>query len=706
MSETQKKTVLFELDGEWVLKHRNDYDLPIDLIKAELLKLGIFEIKNCTFTSMDIVYDDQKLDVDDLGDRIDEIFERLYPNEDVKELATIYIEPEDAKEEVASDNKSKNASNENSDSTSLDTENNDKDEEQSNSEIESFWDSFFAEDEDEESKAKSEDKKDKDVSAMEQIGKLIGAGEFKALAKEIVGVAGEIIRTGTQDIFLNQCYLFSIGEGYGLTTYLTLLSKLIKENKLCEMGRVVRETCIGAYSESLEPFSNALNALDRGDPHSVGVLCIDISEWMDRTDNHFFKQFLREVEKHAKDYIIVFRVPFVDKDILNRIKYSLSDLLSVKAVSFPPLSQEEIKSCAQEELSQYKFSVSKNAWKYFFARISEEKSDGKFYGINTVKKVVREIVYQKHLANVSKENKSHVITVNDVKGLCKGEVCSNLSGMEQLDRLVGMDTIKTRINEIIAQIELSRHGDPSKRPCVHMRFIGNPGTGKTTVARIIGKILKEKGVLRIGSFFEYSGRDFCGRYIGETAPKTASMCRDAYGSVMFIDEAYSLYRGDSDSRDFGREAIDTLIAEMENHRSDFLVIMAGYTDDMNHLMEANLGLASRMPYTLEFPNFSREQLYEVFVSMSKGSFKCEDGLYDVAHEFFINLPEEIISAKEFSNARYVRNLFERTWAKAAMRCQLSGKKDITLTREDFEHATADNEFVANMAKKVRIGFNI
>ena len=156
-----------------------------------------------------------------------------------------------------------------------------------------------------------------------------------------------------------------------------------------------------------------------------------------------------------------------------------------------------------------------------------------------------------------------------------------------------------------------------ERPCIHMRFVGNPGTGKTTVARIIGKILKEKGVLRIGNFYEYAGRDFCGRYVGETAPKTASICRDAYGSVLFIDEAYSLYRGDDNSRDYGREALDTLIAEMENHRNDFVVIMAGYTDDMDKLMAGNMGLASRMPYTIEFPNFTREQLYEIFESMSK-----------------------------------------------------------------------------------------
>lgn len=158
-------------------------------------------------------------------------------------------------------------------------------------------------------------------------------------------------------------------------------------------------------------------------------------------------------------------------------------------------------------------------------------------------------------------------------------------------------------------------------PCIHMRFVGNPGTGKTTVARIIGTILKEKGILRNVNFFEHSGRELCGRYVGETAPKTSAMCRDAYGSVLFIDEAYSLYRDDGFSNaDYGREAIDTLIAEMENHRSDLMVIMAGYPDDMDKLMNGNADLKSRMPYLIEFPNYARGQLAEIFLSMAGKSF--------------------------------------------------------------------------------------
>ncbi len=682
----QKKKLIIELDSGWVLQHRHDDQLPIPFLKAELEKIKGVEIKDATYIALTLLYDVKNADYTGIKTHVLRLLSARYAGEDVGKILS--VKSQDAPAEVSAEETQKDGGQE--------------DLQEMLARIKRLTGVNGRSDGDD----GAEENDGGQDGVDHKINALVGAAEFKALAREISGIAEEIKRTKTYEVFTNQCYLFSIGDGYGLTTYLELLAQLISERKLCKMAEnPVKEERLAAYRESFEPFDGVMRILGNGNDYSLRLLCVDISEWMDKTDNRYFKQFLRAVEKVANQFIVVFRVPFVDKDILERIRYSLSDLLSVKSVSFPPLSREEIKTCAEAELNRFNFSITKAAWKYFFERVSEEKSDGKFYGVNTVKKIVRELVYQKHITNSQRENKSTQISVTDAKELCDNVAGADLSGEEQLNRLIGIDGIKNRVNEIIAQIELSLKDGSGQRPCIHMRFVGNPGTGKTTVARIIGKILKERGVLRVGAFFEYAGRDFCGRYIGETAPKTASICRDAYGSVLFIDEAYSLYRGDGDTKDFGREAIDTLIAEMENHRNDFVVIMAGYTADMEKLMGGNLGLASRMPYIIEFPNFTREQLNEIFVSMVKDRFKYDKDLFEAARTFFLNLPDSLISSKDFSNARYVRNLFERTWAKAAMRCQLSGKKDIVLTRDDFEHASADKEFAVNVPKKTRIGFN-
>ena len=656
-----KRKIILELDGQWVLSHREDEILPIAAIESELRALDVFECDESSLTSLCILFDENKIGAEEAKSKIESVFLSKYPREDLQGILSIRIEDREESSEEPELKRTDESS----------------------------------------ERVPSAQKGD----ALQKINALVGAAEFRSLAKEISDIAAEIKRTGTYEVFFNQCYLFSIGEGRGLTTYLTLLAQLIGELGLCKMSAdPVREEKLGPFREEMEPFEDAMRALGKGDKKSVKLLCIDISEWMDKTDDRYFKQFLRIVEKHSEEFIVVFRVPFVDKDILAEIRFSLNDLLNVRALSFPPFNRNEIKEFAEHELDRLKFSLTKTAWDCFFERISEEKGDGKFYGINTIKKVVKELVYCKQLQNARAKKTDTVIGKNEAKYICSGVDDPKLSGFEMLSKLVGSESIKKRIEESVAQIDLSLRDSSMERPCIHMRFVGNPGTGKTTVARIIGKILKEKGVLRIGNFYEYAGRDLCGRYVGETAPKTASICRDAYGSVLFIDEAYSLYRGDDNSRDYGREALDTLIAEMENHRNDFVVIMAGYTDDMDKLMEGNMGLASRMPYTIEFPNFTREQLYLIFESMVKGRFKSDKQLLAAAHAYFYVLPDEIIQAKEFSNARFVRNLFERTWAKAAMRCQLNGRQNIVLTKDDFEHASADKEFAFKAVKKTRIGF--
>ena len=420
--------------------------------------------------------------------------------------------------------------------------------------------------------------------AIQVAQNFMGGTEYSKLVDEIVKVAPLIVKHNTLDTFTHQTYLFSINDGYGLEDYLDNLMSILSLTGIAD-DREKHDVTV----EKLDPPKNgdltdalksATSMFSFGLSKKVRLLCYDISEWMNHLKTKAFKEFLLQIEGNLDKAIVVFRVPFVDKEVLKQTKEALSDVVYVRSVSFPPYTSEEIRTYADSYMQKMGFYMEYDAWEYFDKRILEEKSDGNFYGTDTIKKVVRELLYKTQLIDAENGEDTNLVTRDKAIKICADPSDVGMSGYEMLENMVGGARIKEKIDEIISQIELSRRSPELGSPSLHMRFVGNPGTGKTTVARIVGKILKERGVLRIGNFYECSGRDLCGRYIGETAPKTASMCRDAYGSVLFIDEAYSLYRGDENSRDFGREALDTLIAEMENHRKDFVVIMAGYPDDM------------------------------------------------------------------------------------------------------------------------------
>ncbi len=674
-----KKNLRIDLDFDWVLTRISDSKHPADVLADKFAKGKITLVeKSC----LHLVFSVEEDDIDKIKDKICVYVTQKYGKSDEKRL----IFTVDGEDDLGADNTA---------DTQADAQNNNgNDENAGNS-------------------AQSEAKTDKKASetsieeTLNAVNALVGAKEFKDLVREIVLVAPEIKKANSQDVFMAQSYLFSLGDGCGLTTYLEVLAKIASSLNLAKVSKdiPVQEIKLDLTDKPKDDLLKASDEIDKYDDDDdfARVICIDISKWIDKSDNEDFRNFLKNVQKNTQRHIFVFRVPFVDKDVLGRIETTLNDLTYVKTVSFPPFDNAQTKEIARRDFARYGMKLTDGAWKCFLQRIAEEKSDGKFYGLNTIKKVVKELVYKKHLASASGAKDATIIDAVDAKKICLDNE-NDAEGMKQLDKLVGCEKIKAQIEEILAQIALSKTENGPDRPCLHMRFVGAPGTGKTTVARILGKILKEKGVLRIGNLYEYKGRDFCGQYIGETAPKTSGMCRDAYGSVLFIDEAYSLYRGDGNSRDYGVEAIDTLIAEMENHKDDLVVIMAGYTEDMDKLMEANRGLKSRMPYTIEFPNFTREQLFEIYVSMAEGKFKILDDLRATAKEYFLNLSDDVLSSEKFSNARFVRNLFERTWAKAAMRCQLEGKKSVTLCACDFTNAASEKDFAFRPEKKIKLGF--
>ena len=693
-------------DGEWVLEHRTDTVLPIaHVIRIVKDEFGTAKITGSTVASAAIVIETDK-DAPAIAENIKTKLNEVYNatlGDDIVSIESRVVSDDTATEKAAPKTEEKPAETEgeSAESEGVDIA-------AAIEELRVIMERRQPQKADAQEKKSASGYSEEVNSLLSAIDRQPGSAEFKALCHELADVAPVIIANNTVEAFNARSYLFVINDGCGLDDDLNLFAKLISATGIRKLAsRPVTNCPLGPVKDSEEPFEAAYRIIRMGEMSAMPqILTIDISEWINATDNRFFKGFLKELNKQ-KSYIPVFRIPYVDKFVQQNVFKSLNDVMFVRSVVVPPYTHKELEEYAKRQFAIYGYTLNKSAWKAFFNRIDAERADGRFYGLDTVYKVVMELIYNKQLCE-AKQKRRNKPTSKTIDGKAAATICEGLDtdeiGIETLRKLVGSAELEKRVNEIVAQIELAIKAGKD-RPCIHMQFVGNPGTGKTTVARIVGKILKERGILSVGNFFEHSGRDFCGRYIGETAPKTSGMCRDAYGSVMFIDEAYSLFRGDSNDRDFGREALDTLIAEMENHRSDFVVIMAGYTDDMKKMMEGNSGLRSRVPYTIEFPNFTRAQLHEIFTAMA-GKFTCEPAVLDRAKKYFDDIPDSVFESKDFANARFVRNLFERTWAKASMRCQLNGETEITLILDDFERAIADTEFKFEGGKQSRIGFRV
>ena len=260
---------------------------------------------------------------------------------------------------------------------------------------------------------------------------------------------------------------------------------------------------------------------------------------------------------------------------------------------------------------------------------------------------------------------------------------------DELQKMIGLKDMKQVVDEIIdsARIQKIRSGMgmDSYKTSLHMVFTGNPGTAKTTVARLITQIFVKEGILDTGKYVECGRADLVGKYVGWTAKTVRSKFREAKGGVLFIDEAYSLV---DDSNSFGDEAINTIVQEMENHRDDVIVIFAGYPDKMKDFFAKNEGLRSRIAFHLDFPDYNAEELVDILKLMAdKKGYKLNPDIERKCLEIFA----QAVKKEEFGNGRYVRNLLEQAMMAQSRRItkEYAGKKITrkaltTLKPEDFD----------------------
>jgi probable Rubsico expression protein CbbX len=252
--------------------------------------------------------------------------------------------------------------------------------------------------------------------------------------------------------------------------------------------------------------------------------------------------------------------------------------------------------------------------------------------------------------------------------------------LDQLDReLIGLAPVKARIREIAAFLVVSRArkqlGLESGTPNLHMCFTGNPGTGKTTVAMRMADILHRLGYVRKGHLVSVTRDDLVGQYIGHTAPKTKEVLKRAMGGVLFIDEAYYLYRPENE-RDYGQEAIEILLQIMENQRDDLVVILAGYKDRMDVFFKSNPGFASRIAHHIDFPDYTEPELLDIArLMVGQMNYRLAPDAEAALREYI----ERRLRQPRFANARSIRNALDRARLRQASRLFKGAVQDGGLT---------------------------
>lgn len=271
--------------------------------------------------------------------------------------------------------------------------------------------------------------------------------------------------------------------------------------------------------------------------------------------------------------------------------------------------------------------------------------------------------------------------------------------IEELNELVGLGSVKEEVVSLVnyIRVQKKREAQGLKTPDLsyHLVFSGNPGTGKTTVARILARIYRDLGVIKKGHMVETDRSGLIGEYVGQTSPKVNALCDSAMGGVLFIDEAYAITQGESHN-DYGNEAIATLLKRMEDNRDNLIVIVAGYTKEMKDFINTNPGLKSRFTRYIDFPDYSPSELAKIYMMrMEKYGFSLTPDARARLEEIMGNA----VATKDrnFGNGRYARNLFENTITAQSDRLgrrkvsSLSDKELVTIERQDIDQAYAQTK---------------
>lgn len=498
-----------------------------------------------------------------------------------------------------------------------------------------------------------------------KLGELIGLSGIKESIRKIKAYA--LNNKDSEDLNIHMCFLGNPGSGK--TEVARYIAGILYENKILPTNKVIEVDRSGLVSQY---FGATAEKTSRVISRAMGgVLFIDEAYALGNNADvgtDYGKEAIDTLVKAMEDYHGKFCV------VLAGYKNEMLQMLSTNPgfksriqfmLDFPNYSRDELKSITELMLKNRHYTIGDTALSRILDITDIKRKDPNFANAREIRNILDQVIMCQNLRRAgSDDTELGIVDVNKYIQDAKinlptsgtGTANKILTGEEELDQLIGLAAIKRMIKKIKAYAKRNQGQEGFN---LHMCFYGNPGTGKTEVARILSRILYDAGVLPEAKLVETDSHGLLGKFVGETAPKTQAKINDAMNGVLFIDEAYGLVSTNTASggvTSYGEEAIAVLLKEMEDRRGQFCVILAGYKDEMKTMLSANPGLESRIQFTLDFPDYTREELGEIAVAfLKKKKYEIDEPalnrLLDVT-EYYRNRPN-------FANARTVRNILDQ-----------------------------------------------